>query len=156
MGRRKRVYSRDFAPDARYGNVQVGRFINYLMRDGKKTVATRVVYDAFDIIKEKTKQDPVEVFEAAINKVAPILEIKSKRVGGATYQVPMEVRGNRRMLLSFRWMITAAQGRKGKPMAEKLAAEVLAAYNKEGTAYTKRENVHRMADANKAFAHFAW
>lgn len=155
MGRRKRVYSRDFAPDARYGNVQVGRFINYLMRDGKKTVATRVVYDAFDIIKEKTKQDPVEVFEAAINKVAPILEIKSKRVGGATYQVPMEVRGNRRMLLSFRWMITAAQGRKGKPMAEKLAAEILDINAGTGAAIKKRDDVQKMAESNRAFAHFA-
>lgn len=155
MGRRKRVYGRDFAPDARYGNMQIGRFINYIMKDGKKTVATRVVYDALEIIKEKTKQDPVEAFEAAVNKVAPILEIKSKRVGGATYQVPMEVRGNRRILLSFRWMITAAQARKGKPMAEKLAAEILDINTGTGAAIKKRDDVQRMAESNRAFAHFA-
>lgn len=155
MGRRKRVYNRDFAPDARYNNVQIGRFINYIMKDGKKTVATKVVYDAFDIIKEKTKQDPAEVFDAAVNKVAPILEIKSKRVGGATYQVPMEVRGGRRLLLAFRWMITAAKARKGKPMAEKLAAEILDINNGTGAAIKKRDDVQKMAESNRAFAHFA-
>ena len=104
MGRRKKVYTRHYEPDFKYNNVQVGRFINYIMQDGKKTVASKIVYGAFDIIQDKTKQDPIEVFDSAINKVAPILEIKSKRVGGATYQVPMEVRGNRRMLLAFRWI----------------------------------------------------
>lgn len=155
MGRRKRVYTREFLPDAKYNNVQLGRFINYIMKDGKKTVATRVVYDALDIIKEKTQQEPIDVFEAAINKVAPILEIKSKRVGGATYQVPMEVRGNRRMILAFRWIITAAQARKGKPMAEKLALEVLDINNGMGAAIKKRDDVQKMAESNRAFAHFA-
>lgn len=155
MGRRKRVYTRDFAPDAKYNNVQIARFISYIMKDGKKTIAAKVVYGAFDIIKEKTKQDPAEVFEAAVNKVAPILEIKSKRVGGATYQVPMEVRGDRRMLLAFRWMITAAKARKGKPMAEKLAAEILDINNGTGAAIKKRDDVQKMAESNRAFAHFA-
>ncbi len=155
MGRRKRVYTRNFMPDAKYNNVQIGRLINYIMKDGKKTVATRVIYDAFDIVKEKTKQDPVEVFEAAFNKVAPILEIKSKRVGGATYQVPMEVRGGRRTLLAFRWIITAAKARKGKPMAERLAAEIMDINNGVGAAVKKRDDVQKMAESNRAFAHFA-
>ncbi len=155
MGRRKKVYTREFEPDSKYNNVQVGRFINYIMKDGKKTVASKIVYKAFDLIQEKTKQDPVEVFEAAINKVAPILEIKSKRVGGATYQVPMEVRGSRRMLLAFRWTITAAKARKGRPMAEKLAAEILDINNGTGAAIKKRDDVQKMAESNRAFAHFA-
>lgn len=155
MGRRKKVYTREFEPDSKYNNVQVGRFINYIMKDGKKTVASKIVYKAFDLIQEKTKQNPVEVFEAAINKVAPILEIKSKRVGGATYQVPMEVRGSRRMLLAFRWTITAAKARKGRPMAEKLAAEILDINNGTGAAIKKRDDVQKMAESNRAFAHFA-
>lgn len=155
MGRRKKVYTRHYEPDFKYNNVQVGRFINYIMQDGKKTVASKIVYKAFDIIQEKTKQDPIEVFDSAINKVAPILEIKSKRVGGATYQVPMEVRGNRRMLLAFRWMLIAAKARKGRPMAEKLAAEILDIQNGTGSAIKKRDDVQKMAESNRAFAHFA-
>jgi len=155
MGRRKRVYTREYEPDFKYNNIQVGRFINYVMRDGKKAAASKVVYGAFDIIEEKTKQNPVEVFEEAVNKVAPILEIKSKRVGGATYQVPIEVRGGRRMLLAFRWMIDAANGRKGRPMAEKLAAEILDINSGTGAAIKKREDVQKMAESNRAFAHFA-
>jgi len=155
MGRRKKVYTRHYEPDFKYSNVQVGRFINYIMQDGKKTVASKIVYKAFDIIQDKTKQDPIEVFESAINKVAPVLEIKSKRVGGATYQVPMEVRGNRRMLLAFRWMLTAAKARKGRPMAEKLAAEILDIQNGTGSAIKKRDDVQKMAESNRAFAHFA-
>jgi small subunit ribosomal protein S7 len=155
MGRRKKVYTRHFAPDSKYSNVQVGRLINYIMKDGKKNAATKIVYGAFDIIKEKTKQEPLDVFEAAINKVAPILEIKSKRVGGATYQVPMEVRGDRRMLLAFRWTLTAAKARKGRPMAEKLAAEIIDITNNTGAAIKKRDDVQKMAESNRAFAHFA-
>jgi len=155
MGRRKKVYTRHFEPDAKYNNVQVGRLINYIMKDGKKSVATRIVYNAFDIIQDKTKQNPIDVFESAINKVAPILEIKSKRVGGATYQVPMEVRGDRRMLLAFRWTLTAAKARKGRPMAEKLAAEILDIQNGTGAAIKKRDDVTKMAESNRAFAHFA-
>jgi small subunit ribosomal protein S7 len=155
MGRRKKVYTRNFEPDSKYNNVQVGRLINYIMKDGKKTVASKIVYKSFELIKEKTKQDPIEVFESAVNKVAPILEIKSKRVGGATYQVPMEVRGDRRLLLAFRWMLTAAKARKGRPMAEKLAAEILDINNGTGAAIKKRDDVQKMAESNRAFAHFA-
>lgn len=155
MGRRKKVYTRHFEPDSRYSNVQVGRLINYIMKDGKKTTASKIVYNAFDIIKDKTKMDPVEVFESAVNKVAPILEIKSKRVGGATYQVPMEVRGDRRMLLAFRWTLIAAKARKGRPMAEKLAAEIIDITNGTGSAIKKRDDVQKMAESNRAFAHFA-
>lgn len=155
MGRRKKVYTRHFSPDSKYNNALVGRFINYIMKDGKKTVASRVVYKSFDMIQDKTKQNPVEVFEAAINKVAPILEIKSKRVGGATYQVPMEVRGDRRMLLAFHWTIAAAKARKGRPMAEKLAAEIIDITNGTGSAIKKRDDVQKMAESNRAFAHFA-
>lgn len=155
MGRRKKVYAKHYAPDAKYNNVQVGRLINYIMKDGKKNAATKIVYGSFEIIKEKTKMDPLEVFEAAINKVAPILEIKSKRVGGATYQVPMEVRGDRRLLLAFRWTLTAARARKGRPMAEKLAAELLDITNSTGAAIKKRDDVQKMAESNRAFAHFA-
>jgi small subunit ribosomal protein S7 len=155
MGRRKKVYTKHYEPDAKYNNVQVGRFINYIMKNGKKTVASKIVYTAFDIIQEKTKQNPVEVFESAINKVAPILEIKSKRVGGATYQVPMEVRGDRRLLLSFHWTIAAAKARKGRPMAEKLAAEILDIQAGTGAAIKKRDDVQKMAESNRAFAHFA-
>jgi small subunit ribosomal protein S7 len=125
------------------------------MKDGKKTTASKIVYNAFDIIKDKTKMDPVEVFESAVNKVAPILEIKSKRVGGATYQVPMEVRGDRRMLLAFRWTLIAAKARKGRPMAEKLAAEIIDITNGTGSAIKKRDDVQKMAESNRAFAHFA-
>jgi len=155
MGRRKKVYSRHLEPDAKYNNMQVGRLINYIMKDGKKTIASKIVYKSFDIIKEKTKQEPIDVFESAVNKVAPILEIKSKRVGGATYQVPMEVRGDRRLLLAFRWMLTAAKARKGRPMAEKLAAEILDINNGTGAAIKKRDDVQKMAESNRAFAHFA-
>lgn len=155
MGRRKKVYARHFEPDSKYSNIQVGRFINYIMKDGKKTIAAKIVYDAFDIIQDKTKQNPVEFFESAINKVAPILEIKSKRVGGATYQVPMEVRGDRRMLLAFHWTLAAAKARKGRPMAEKLAAELMDINNGTGAAIKKRDDVQKMAESNRAFAHFA-
>lgn len=155
MGRRKKVYSRHLEPDAKYNNMQVGRLINYIMKDGKKTIASKIVYKSFDIIKEKTKQEPIDVFESAVNKVAPILEIKSKRVGGATYQVPMEVRGDRRLLLAFRWMLTAAKARKGRPMAEKLAAEIIDINNGTGAAIKKRDDVQKMAESNRAFAHFA-
>lgn len=126
------------------------------MQNGKKSVAQKIVYSAFDILKEKTKKNPIEVFEGAMKNVSPLLEIKSKRVGGANYQVPMPVRGDRKNALAFRWLIAAAKARKGKPMREKLALELLDAYNKEGAAVRKRDDVHRMAEANRAFAHFAW
>ncbi|MDF1498246.1 MAG: 30S ribosomal protein S7 [Patescibacteria group bacterium] len=155
MGRRKKRIDRGIKPDFKYNNALIARFINYIMKDGKKTVATKVVYGMLEIIKEKSEKDPVEVFEDAFNKVAPILEVKSKRIGGATYQVPMEVRGDRRMQLAFRWLIGAAKDKKGKPMASKLAEEVLDITNGTGNAMKKREDVQKMAEANRAFAHFA-
>lgn len=144
-------------PDLKFGSVRVEKFINSVMWDGKKSTARKVVYDAFDIIKEKAKvEDPLELFETAIRNVGPQMEIRSRRVGGANYQVPKEVRPERKQALAFRWILLAARGGKGKPMAEKLAAELMAAANNEGPAIKKRDDTHRMAEANKAFAHFAW
>ncbi len=156
MGRRKKTIDRRIKSDYKYNNPILSKFINYIMEDGKKSVACRVVYDTLDIIKEKTQKDPIEVFEEAYNKVAPVLEVKSKRIGGATYQVPVEVRGgNRRMQLAFRWLIAAAKSKKGKPMSEKLAEEILDIIGGTGTAMKKKEDVQKMAEANRAFAHFA-
>ncbi|NOQ67866.1 30S ribosomal protein S7 [Patescibacteria group bacterium] len=155
MGRRKKKIDRGIKPDFRYNNALLARFINYIMEDGKRTVAIKVVYKALDIVKEKTKKDPIEAFEEAFNKVAPILEVKSKRIGGATYQVPIEVRGDRRMQLAFRWLIGAAKDKKGKPMSVKLAEEIIDIINGTGTSMKKREDVQKMAEANRAFAHFA-
>ena len=126
------------------------------MRCGKKTVARKIIYGAFDIVKTKTKKEPLEVFELAFRNASPLLEVKSKRVGGATYQVPKEVKGERRLTLAMRWIIQAAKSKKGKPMREKLAEELIAAANNTGEAVKKKENTHRMAEANRAFAHFAW
>jgi len=155
MGRRKKKMDRGIKPDFKYNNALVSRFVNYIMDEGKKSVATRVVYKSFDIVKEKTKKDPLEVFDSAVNKVSPILEVKSKRVGGANYQVPIEVRGDRRIQLAFRWIISAAKSKKGKPMAEKLADEFIEITKGAGAAMKKREDVQKMAEANRAFAHFA-
>ncbi len=155
MGRRKKKMDRGIKPDFKYNSALVSRFVNYIMDEGKKSVATRIVYKSFDIVKEKTKQDPMEVFDNAVNKVSPILEVKSKRVGGANYQVPIEVRGDRRIQLAFRWIISATKSRKGKPMAEKLADEFIEINKGVGTAMKKREDVQKMAEANRAFAHFA-
>ena len=143
------------APDYKYNNPAVGKFINFVMKDGKKSVARAVVYDAFDIVEKKGKQDPMDVFDRALKNVSPTLEVKSKRVGGANYQVPLQVRGERRVMLSMNWIINAARSAKGKPMGERLAAELLAAANNEGAAVRKKEDVERMAHANRAFAHFA-
>ncbi len=144
-------------PDPRYGSLVASKFINCMMWGGKKSTAQRIFYDALEILREKVQdEEPIRVFEQALENVKPQIEVRSKRVGGASYQVPMQVNRKRQQSLAIRWVLGACREKKGKPMAEKLAAEVLAAYNKEGTAYTKRENVHRMADANKAFAHFAW
>lgn len=144
------------SPDSKYGSVLVQRFINKVMLAGEKSVAKRVVYDALDIIKEQTKQDALAVFEKAIENAAPLLEVKSRRIGGATYQVPREVRGERRVTLAIRWILDSARKRKGKAMAVKLADELISAYKNEGNAVKKREDTHRMAEANRAFAHFAW
>ena len=134
----------------------IKKFINYLMERGKKTIAEKIVYGAFDILKEKTQKEPLEVFQTAMKNAMPLLEVKSRRVGGATYQVPMEVRGGRKFALGSKWIIAAARAKTGKPMAERLAEEILAANKKEGIAFKKREDTHKMAEANRAFAHYRW
>jgi small subunit ribosomal protein S7 len=154
--RRKRNYKREIAPDFKYQSVTVGRFINYVMRKGKKSVARKVVYRAFDEIEKTAKQDPLAIFDAAVKNAGPLLEVKSRRIGGATYQVPREVKGDRRMALAFRWIIAAARSRRGSPMHRKIAEEIFAASRNEGAAIKKKLDTHRMAEANKAFAHFAW
>lgn len=156
MARDKKKTKHPLAPDPVYNNIIIAKFINYIMKRGKKTIARKILYGAFDIMKEKAKQDPLEVFEKALQNAAPIVEVRSKRVGGATYQVPTEVRGERKMMLAMRWILEAARAKKGKPMAEKLAAELMDAAKNEGAAVKKKENTHRMAEANRAFAHFAW
>lgn len=144
-------------PDPRYRSILAGKFINCLMFSGKKSVAQVLFYAALDQIKEKIPdREPIEVFHQAIENVKPYIEVRSRRVGGAAYQVPMQVNRNRQQSLAIRWLLAACREKKGRPMYMKLADELMAAYNKEGVAFTKRENVHRMADANKAFAHFAW
>ncbi|MDR2115671.1 MAG: 30S ribosomal protein S7 [Planctomycetaceae bacterium] len=144
-------------PDPVYNSILASKFINCLMWDGKKTAAQSVFYDALDIIKEKiSDKTPIEVFHQALDNVKPNIEVRSKRVGGASYQVPMTVQKNRQQSLAIRWILLAVRDKKGLPTHEKLATELVNAYNREGTAMTKRENVHRMAEANKAFAHFAW
>ena len=142
--------------DPLYSNPLVGKFINYIMRQGKKSTAQKVVYKSFDIIKEKTKGNPIELFDKAIKNISPSLEVKSRRVGGANYQVPQPVRPDRKIQLAFRWIINAAKAKKGKPMAEKLAEELMLAVNNEGAAIKKKLDTHRMAEANRAFAHFSW
>lgn len=155
MTRRKKE-KREILPDPVYNNVIVAKFINKIMERGKKTIARKIVYGAFNIIKEKTKKEPLEILEKAIENAGPLLEVKSKRVGGATYQVPREVRGERRVTLAMRWIINVSRSKKGKPMAEKLAEEIILAAKKEGAAVKKKQDTHRMAEANRAFAHFAW
>ncbi len=143
--------------DPLFNSLLASKFINCLMWDGKKTAAQKVFYEALDVIKEKVAdKEPIEVFHQALENVKPNIEVRSKRVGGASYQVPMQVQKNRQQSLAIRWILLAVRDKKGQPTHQKLAGELLAAYNKEGTAITKRENVHRMAEANKAFAHFAW
>jgi len=154
--RRRRAEKRPIDPDPRYGDTMVAKFINVIMRDGKKSVARRIVYEAFDIIQQRTKQDPLEVFRKAISNVAPVVEVRSRRIGGANYQIPMEVREDRRIALAMRWIKQYARERRDKSMALKLAAELIAAANGEGGAVRKRDEVHRMAEANRAFAHYRW
>ena len=149
--------SQQLKPDAKYNSKLASKFINTLMWQGKKSTAQRVFYGAMDIIGKKLSDaQPLEVFEKAVNNVKPLLEVRSKRVGGASYQVPMQVGPKRQQSLSFRWILQAARGKKGKPMSERLATELMDAYGERGGAMTTRENVHKMAEANKAFAHFAW
>ncbi len=157
MAKKFTASSTQLKADAKYPSKLVSKFINCLMLDGKKSTAQKVFYDAMEIIEGKVKDvPPLEVFETAINNVKPMLEVRSKRVGGASYQVPMQVNPKRQQSLAFRWVLAASRGKKGKPMCQRLAAELMDAYNKQGTSMTTRENVHRMAEANKAFAHFAW
>ena len=144
-------------PDPKFGSLLASKFINCLMLDGKKSIAQRVFYDAMDIVAEKiTEAEPIEVFHRAIDNVKPAVEVRSKRVGGAAYQVPMQVNRNRQQSLGIRWVLQAVRDKKGRPTHQKLAEEIIAAYKREGAAVTKRDNVHRMADANKAFAHYRW
>ncbi len=157
MPRKFTASAEQLRPDTRYQSLLVSKFINCLMHDGKKSIATRVVYEAFDQIRRQIPdEEPLEVFVTAIENVKPAIEVRSKRVGGATYQVPTPVNPRRQQTLSIRWILEAVRSRKGRPVARSLAEELMAAYRREGAAMTKRENVHRMAEANKAFAHFAW
>lgn len=154
--RRTKPVKREISGDARYNNKLIQGMINRLMRRGKKSVAIRIIYQALEIIETRTKRDPVEVFEQAIKNVTPVLEVKPRRVGGATYQVPVEVRPARRISLAMRWLLAAARSRPGKTMAERLAAELMDASNNTGATIKKREETHRMAEANRAFAHYRW
>jgi len=156
MSRRKKKENRIIQPDPVYNNVTLEKFINQVMKKGKKSLARKIVYQALDIVKEKTKKEPLEIFDLAIRNASPLLEIKPKRIGGATYQVPREVRGDRKLTLAVRWIIAGARNKKGKPMSEKLATELIDASQNQGSAVKKKEDTHRMAEANRAFAHFTW
>lgn len=157
MSRRRTIERRPIDPDPRYNSVLVAKFTNGLMERGKKTVAQRIFYEAMDSVQEKIKDDdPLTIFEGAMENVRPRVEVKSRRVGGATYQVPMEVRQTRRNALAIRWIISFSKSRSGKSMSEKLAAELIDAYNNRGSAVKKKDDTHRMAEANKAFAHYRW
>ncbi len=148
---------KQLAPDPKHGSILASKFVNCLMWDGKKSTALRVFYDALDVIGKRVKDvEPIEVFTQGLENIKPNIEVRSKRVGGASYQVPMQVKKNRQQSLAIRWLLIAVREKKGKPTHEKLANELIAAYKREGAAMTRRENVHRMAEANKAFAHFAW
>lgn len=154
--RRKIKNKYPLKPEATYESLKVAKLINYIMDSGKKNAARKIVYDCFTLLKEKTKTEPLEVFELALKNTTPAMEVRSRRVGGANYQVPREVRPERQRALSMKWIVEAARSKKGKPMHEKLAEEIIAASKNEGEAVKKRENTHKMAEANKAFAHFAW
>lgn len=156
MPRRREVPERVIQPDAKYNSKLVAKFTTAIMKDGKKSVAERVIYSAFDIIETKAKEAPLKIFEQAIENVKPMIEVKSRRVGGSTYQVPTEIRPARRTALGIRWIITYAKGRSENGMARKLAGELLDAANKRGASIKKREDTHKMAEANKAFAHYRW
>ena len=156
MPRRGYIAKRDVLPDPIYNSKIVTKLINNIMLDGKKTVAQNIVYGAFDIVKEKEQKNPLEVFELALNNIMPVLEVKARRVGGATYQVPIEIRPERKQTLGLRWLVTYARNRHEKTMAEKLAGEIIDAINNTGGAFKKKEDTHRMAEANRAFAHYKW
>lgn len=155
--RRKRTITREIAPDPKHNSLIAAKFINNVMRKGKKSLAQKIFYQALDLVIEKTKKEnPIEVLEQAIENASPLLEVKSRRVGGANYQVPYEVRGKRKEALAMRWIIEAARKKKGRPMAEKLAQELIDAFNNTGNAIKKKNEMYRVAEANRAFAHFAW
>ncbi len=156
MPRRGRAPRRKVAPDPIYGNEALARFTNKIMYDGKKSLAQRIMYEAMEIMREKTGKEPIELFQTALKNVAPVLEVKSRRVGGATYQVPVEVRSERRSSLAMRWLIDYSRKRGERTMAERLAGELMDAANNTGTAVKKKEDTHRMAEANKAFSHYRW
>lgn len=154
MSRRNKPEKREILPDSRYNSAQLQNFINRVNKRGKKSTATRIVYDALELIEERTKRNPMDVFDQAFKNVAPVMEVKPRRVGGATYQIPMEVPPYRRFALASRWILGASAGRSGKSFAEKLAAELMDAANNQGTAIRKREETHKMAEANRAFSHY--
>jgi small subunit ribosomal protein S7 len=156
MPRRGKVIRHRTPPDAKYNSVWVQTMINKIMKNGKKGVAERIVYKALDDVGERTKEDPRQVFEKAMRNVMPVLEVRPRRVGGATYQIPLEVRPARQMSLAMRWLLGAARGRSGRPMSERLAAELIDAYREQGSAIKKRDDTHKMAEANKAFVHYRW
>ena len=156
MSRRHRAEKREIIPDPKFGDIVVTKFMNAIMYDGKKSVAEKIVYDAFDTIEAKAKQSPLTVFQSALANVAPAIEVRSRRVGGATYQVPVEVRTERRQALAIRWILIAARARNEKTMEERLSSELLDASNNRGNAVKKREDTHRMAEANRAFSHYRW
>ena len=156
MPRRKRATEKSIAPDPKYNSILVAKFVNRLMVRGKKTLAQRIFYDSLDIVEKKLKKDGLETFEKAVKNVQPVLEVRSRRIGGATYQVPVEVSPSRRLTLAIRWLITFALKRSEKTLSEKLAAEFIQASNNEGSSIKKKEDTHKMAEANKAFAHFKW
>jgi small subunit ribosomal protein S7 len=156
MSRRHSAEKREVIPDAKFGDVILTKFMNSIMYDGKKSIAEAIVYDAFDIIEQKMRSEPLPVFKQALDNVAPAIEVRSRRVGGATYQVPVEVRPERRQALAIRWIITAARARNDKTMVDRLSAELMDAANNRGNAVKKREDTHRMAEANRAFSHYRW
>ncbi|MGI9384204.1 MAG: 30S ribosomal protein S7 [Methyloligellaceae bacterium] len=156
MSRRHRAEKREIIPDPKFGDVILTKFMNSIMKDGKKSAAERIVYGALDTMEQKAKQNPIELFHQALDNVMPALEVRSRRVGGATYQVPIEVRTNRRQALALHWILTAARGRNENTMVERLSNELLDAANNRGVAVKKREDTHRMAEANRAFSHYRW
>ena len=156
MSRKKQAPKRIFYPDPKYGSQILAKFINFIMYDGKKTTSEKIIYDALDKIKEKTKEDPIKIFNEAISKIRPNLEVRSRRVGGATYQVPQEVKSSRSQTLALRWLLDATRRRKNKTMSDKLFNEIMDAYQNKGAAIKKREDTHKMAESNKAFAHYRW
>ena len=156
MGRKNKSVNRPVMPDVKYNSVVISKFVSRMMLDGKKATSVRIIYGALDLLKAKTEKDPLEVFLKALDNVKPNVEVKSRRVGGATYQVPIEIRESRREALAMRWVINAARSKSGRGMDERLAAELLDAYNNTGSAYKKKQDTHKMAEANKAFAHYRW